>query len=103
MGESDIEGKLAAMEVRVSEIAILAQKIDKLTDSINTMNLALATIKNDFVAKGEFKAVCDEYDKRFDAVRAGQNKLFWTAIGSGFVFIVWLLQRLLDIQLKVGG
>ena len=40
--EIEVEAKLTAMEVRVSEIINLGTKIDKLTDLVNNINLSTA-------------------------------------------------------------
>ena len=110
----DLEVKMAVLEVRVSEIVNpLGVKIDKLTDSVNVMNLAFADMKNNFVGKEEFKTTCTDYDKQFEAskvesdkelekVKDGQKSVIRVAVTATVALVVFLFQQLFNIHIKVG-
>lgn len=111
----DLEVKMAVMEVRISEIVNpLATKIDKLTDSVNSMNIAFSDMKNNFVGKEEFKTTCTDYDKQFEVakiqndkelekVKSGQKSVIRSAVTATVALVVFLLQQLFNIHIKVGG
>jgi len=106
----DIGRKVAELGVKVSEIASLDKKIDKLTDLVNGVNLSLVGMKNDFMNKAECKLKCADCDKKFIAfedkirvVTAGQRQLFWSTVLATIAFVSFLLQKILNITLQVGG
>lgn len=102
--------KIAAMAVKVGEVSKLESKIDKLTDLVNTMNISLIGMKNEFVEKSEFKLKCSECDKRFKdaeesvkATKTGQRQLFWAAVATGLTLILWLVEQLIHVKVTLGA
>lgn len=101
--EKDLLERMTALEVQIKDIQGVKQKLDSLYNLIMEMKLENASLRNDYATKQECTTCRKDIDNCLEKLGEDNKKLFWTAISSGFVIIVWLLQQLLNISIKFGG
>lgn len=111
---AELEGKIAVMEAKLTELSLLNGKMDKMLETTHHMDLLLLSLKQEFVTKIEFKeakleqvaelkAVRTDFDEEIKGFRLSQSHLLQAVITSGVALTLWLLQQLLGIQIHLGG
>ena len=100
MAEVQIEERVASLEIQVKDIAKQESKIDKLMDLVNEVKNSLS---NNFMQKSDCNVKCAVCDAKFAEAKVGRRRLFWAAVTATMAFILFLLQQLLNIHVKVGG
>lgn len=110
----NIDERVATLEARTGEIMNQGNKIDKLMDLVNEVKSTIIALKYETMSKPECEVKHTNYEKKIQDLKfeterklvdmtKGQRKLFWVAIAFIFSIILFLLQQLLNIQIKVGG
>lgn len=101
--KQDLLERITAMEVQIKDISGIREKLDSLYNLIIEMKLHNANTQSNFVTKHECTSCKKDMEKRLGEVEEGRKKLFWMSLSSGLVFMVWLIQQLLHVQIKLGG
>lgn len=101
--EKDVLERISAMEVQIKDLVEIKAKLDGLYNLIVEMKLESANAKSNYATKAECQACRKTLEDRLDDIEEGRKKLFWAAVSSTVVFIIWLLQQLLNVQIQLGG
>lgn len=89
-------------------------KIDKLMDLVNEVKSTIIALKYETMSKPECEVKHGNYEKKIAdlkleteqkimVVMAGQKKLLWAAVTFTIALIMFLIQQLLNLQIRVGG
>lgn len=109
----NIDERVATLEARTGEIMNQGNKIDKLMDLVNEVKSTIIALKYETMSKPECETKCVNHEKKiadlkfeterkFLEMMKGQKKLFWAAITFTIAIIMFLLQQLLNLQIKIG-
>lgn len=103
MGEDrDIIERVSTLEEQVRGIAEVKAKIDMLYSLLMEMKVDAVGNKTIFAVKTDCTACRKEVNDEFEKWQAKWSKLYWAVGSSGFVLIVWLIEQLLHVTLKLG-
>jgi hypothetical protein len=100
--EKDILERLSAVEVQVKDIQKVQEKLDQLYNLVMDMKLESASSKTGLMTRLECSNCKKELEKRMEHIEEGRRKLFWMSMSSGIVFMLWLIEELLHLSIKVG-
>jgi hypothetical protein len=120
-----IEQRVATLEEQVKSFSGQETKIDKIMELIYEVKMSIVNIKHEGMSKSEcqvkhidyetrFKDIklstetkiadlAITYDTKFDKIRSGQTKIFWSTVTATFALVVWLIQMVFNLSIKVGG
>ena len=98
----DINERVSTLEEQVKGIGEVKNKIDILYNLLMEMKLDAVGNKTIFAIKTDCTICRKEIDEEFEKWQAKWSKLYWAVGSSGFVLIVWLVEQLLHITLKIG-
>ena len=103
MAEQSSGERLTALEIQVKDIDKQESKIDKLIDIVNGIKDSLNVMSNEFMHKDDCKLRCLECDKKFHTTTQGQKVITGALVVGTVTLILWLVQQLLQVHIKVGG
>jgi len=102
MAESQLTERVATLEEKVKDISGQESKIDKLMELVYEVKTSIINLKHEGMSKSECEVKHIDYEARFREIQAGQKKVFWSAFAATIALIGWLVQQLLNLQIKVG-
>ena len=103
MGEDrDINERVSTLEEQVRGIIEVKSKIDVLYNLLMEMKLDNVSSKADYAKKEDCTVCRREVDGQIEKLNEGRTKIYWALISSGSVFIIWLLEQLLNIKIQLG-
>ena len=100
--EKDILERVSTLEEQVRGIAEVKSKIDVLYNLLMEMKLEGARSKSEVVLKSDCTVCRKEVDGEIEKLHEGKAKILWAVLSTGSVFILWLLEQILHITLKIG-
>jgi hypothetical protein len=99
--EKDISERVTTLEEQVKGIGEVKLKVDQLYNLLMEMRVDNVSSKSDLVLKTDCSSCRKDLLVEIDDVRKSNQKIFWTLISSGSVFMLWLLEQLLHVTLKL--
>lgn len=102
MSELQLTERVATLEEKVKDISDQGGKIDKLMELVYEVKTSIINLKHEGMSKSECEVKHIDYEARFKEIQSGQKKVFWSALTAAIALIGWLIQQLLNLQIKVG-
>jgi len=102
MSELQLDERVATLEEKVKDISNQGNKIDKLMELVYEVKTSIINLKHEGMSKSECEVKHIDYEARFKEIQAGQKKVFWSALAAVIALVSWLIQQLLNLQIKVG-
>ena len=110
----NIDERVATLEARTGEIMNQGNKIDQLMSLVNEVKTTIMALRYETMSKPECetrqaafdKKILDlkfETERKFTDMRKGQKQLFWAAVSFTVALILFLVQQVFQLSIKVGG
>ncbi len=112
--DSELENRITKVEVKMDEIQKVTSKLDQKLDlvmaKIGELQLELATSRQDLIQRQELNAYdlttekkFEDIESKFKAQELDRKKLKYMALTALITFGLWLLQQLINVEIRFPG